>query len=150
MAVEMNERCRVQLTRVVRFCAAHRYHSESLSEEENRAVFGKCNRPHGHGHDYRVEVSVRGEIDPQTGMVINLADLDRILQEHVVEPLDHCFLNYDVEYFAHTIPTCENLTLFLYERLGELLDETTVELQSVRVWEGADLFAEVTVEELRP
>ena len=103
----------VRITRTVRFSAAHRYHSDRLSDEENRRVFGKCNRPHGHGHDYRVDVGVVGPVDPVTGMVMNLADLDAVLKEHVVEPLDHGFLNYDVEHFASVVPTCENIALYV-------------------------------------
>lgn len=139
---------RVRLTRVVRFAAAHRYHSEALSDEENRRVFGKCNWPHGHGHDYRVEVTVLGEVDPVTGMVINLADLDRVLQEHVVAAMDHRFLNFDVEHFSRVVPTCENLAAYLYGMLTGRLAEWPVELQELRVWEGSDLSAGVWAEDL--
>jgi 6-pyruvoyltetrahydropterin/6-carboxytetrahydropterin synthase len=133
----------VRLTRVVRFAAGHRYHSDALSPEENRRVFGKCNYPHGHGHDYRVEVSVRGPVDPVTGMVVNLADLDALLREQVIEPLDHRFLNLDVEYFATRVPTCENLAVYLFERLAELLVDWPLRLERVRVFEGDDLSATV-------
>ena len=136
----------VTITRVVRFSAAHRYHSDALSEEENERVFGKCHRPHGHGHDYRVEVAVHGPVDPVTGMVMNLADLDRILRDTVVEPLDHTFLNFDVPYFAEHVPTCENLALYVADRVRPPLADLGMDLRTVRVWEGADLYAEVTVE----
>ena len=109
----------VRILRTVRFSAAHRYHSDALSEEENRRVFGKCHRPHGHGHNYRLDVAVEGPVDPVTGMVVNLADLDALLKEKVVEPLDHSFLNLDIPHFASVVPTCENLAAWLWEVLEE-------------------------------
>lgn len=133
----------VNITRVVGFSAAHRYHSDQLSDEENRRVFGKCNRPHGHGHNYRLEVTVSGPVDPVTGMVMNLADLDRILKEVVVEPLDHSFLNFDVEHFATVVPTCENIVLWLESRLEAPVAQLPVELRGLRLYESDDLYAEV-------
>jgi 6-pyruvoyltetrahydropterin/6-carboxytetrahydropterin synthase len=134
---------RVSITRVVGFSAAHRYHSDQLSDEENRRVFGKCNRPHGHGHNYRLEVTVSGPVDPVTGMVMNLADLDRILRDLVVEPLDHSFLNFDVPHFANVVPTCENIALWLAGLLEAPLGELEVDLRSLRLHESDDLYAEV-------
>ena len=133
----------VHITRVVGFSAAHRYHSDALSDEENRRVFGKCNRPHGHGHNYRLEVTVGGAVDPVTGMVLNLADLDRLLKEQVVEPLDHSFLNHDVELFATGVPTSENIVLWLRDLLRPALDELGVRLECLRLYESDDLYAEV-------
>jgi 6-pyruvoyltetrahydropterin/6-carboxytetrahydropterin synthase len=133
----------VHITRVVGFSAAHRYHSDALSDEENRRVFGKCNRPHGHGHNYRLEVTVGGAVDPVTGMVLNLADLDRLLKEQVVEPLDHSFLNHDVEHFATVVPTSENIVLWLRDLLRPALDELGVRLECLRLYESDDLYAEV-------
>jgi len=134
----------VRITRSVRFSAGHRYHNPDLSEEENRRVFGACNRPHGHGHNYRVDVAVEGPVDPITGMVANLADLDALLGELVVAPLDHSFLNYDVERFATVIPTCENLADYLWKTLEAPVSELGKgRLASVRVWESDDLYAEV-------
>ena len=140
----MNDSKSLRILRTVRFSAAHRYHSEQLSEEENRRVFGKCNRPHGHGHNYRLDVGVEGEIDPVTGMVINLADLDALLREKVIEPLDQSFLNYDVEHFSRVVPTCENLAAWLWEILEEPVAKLgACKLALVRVWESDDLFAEL-------
>lgn len=133
----------IQLTRVVRFSAAHRYHSDELSDEENRAVFGKCNSPHGHGHEYRLEVTVSGEVDPVTGMVINLADLDRILKQEIVERFDHRFLNYDVEHFSRVVPTCENIAVYVHALLIEKLSPWPVTLRAVRLFESDDLYSEV-------
>ena len=133
----------VRITRVVRFSAAHRYHSDQLSDAENQRVFGKCNRVHGHGHDYRVEVAVEGAVDPITGMVMNLATLDDVLQAEIVQPLDHSFLNFDVPYFARVVPTCENLALYVLKQVRVRLESVGMRLAAVRVWEGQDLFAEV-------
>ena len=133
----------VSITRVVGFSAAHRYHSAQLTAEENRRVFGKCNRPHGHGHNYRLEVTVHGPVDAVTGMVMNLADLDRILREVVVEPLDHSFLNHDIPHFAQAVPTCENIVLWLRDRLAAPVAGAGVTLSSLRLYESDDLYAEV-------
>ena len=137
----------VRITRTVRFSAAHRYHSDQLSEAENERVFGKCHRPHGHGHDYRVEVAVEGPVDPVTGMVMNLADLDTVLKQHVVEPLDHTFLNYDVDHFAKVVPTCENIALYVTEVVVDPLRAYGIRVAAVRVWEGMDMYAEIELAE---
>jgi 6-pyruvoyltetrahydropterin/6-carboxytetrahydropterin synthase len=134
---------KISITRVVGFSAAHRYHSDQLSDEENRRVFGKCNRPHGHGHNYRLEVTVAGPVDPVTGMVMNLADLDRILKEVVVEPLDHSFLNFDIPHFADVVPTCENIVLWLLAEIEPAIAGLGVELRILRLHESDDLYAEV-------
>jgi 6-pyruvoyltetrahydropterin/6-carboxytetrahydropterin synthase len=134
----------VRITRTVSFSAAHRYENRELSETENRALFGDCYRPHGHGHNYRVDVTVEGEVDPRTGMVMNLADLDALLQREVVAKLDHSFLNYDIPHFADVIPTCENLARYLRDNLAASWTEVgRGSLAAVRVWESDDLYAEV-------
>jgi 6-pyruvoyltetrahydropterin/6-carboxytetrahydropterin synthase len=96
---------RVRLTRVVRFEAAHRLCSSQLSDEQNRAVFGKCSRPGGHGHNYEVEVSIEGAVDPATGMVVAREHLDRLLREHLLQRVDHRNLNDVIE----LVTTGENL-----------------------------------------
>jgi 6-pyruvoyltetrahydropterin/6-carboxytetrahydropterin synthase len=141
----------VRITRTVSFSAAHRYENRELTEQENRAVFGACYRPHGHGHNYRVDVTVEGPVDPITGMVMNLADLDDLLDQEVVQKLDHTFLNYDVPHFAEVIPTCENLALYLWNVLNDSEHRLgTGRLAAVRVWESDDLFAEVEASPLSP
>lgn len=137
----------MRITRTVRFSAAHRYENPALSAEENQRLFGACYRPHGHGHNYRVDVTVEGPVDPVTGMVMNLADLDAILKREIVARLDHTFLNYDIEHFATAIPTCENLALYVAGMVREPLAAATQgRLCAVRVWESDDLFADVIVE----
>ena len=108
---------RVELGRRYRFAASHRLHSRHLSEEENDRVFGKCNNPYGHGHNYVLEVSLSGKIDPATGMIANLADLDAFVERHVLEEFDHRSLNEDVAAFRAKVPTTENLCIEIFHRL---------------------------------
>jgi len=111
----------VYITRRVTFCSSHRLHSDCLSDEENRRVFGKCNNPNGHGHNYALEVTVRGEVDPRTGMVMNLADLKRMIQDTIMADLDHKNLNLDVPAFRDVNPTAENIAIYVWRQLSELL-----------------------------
>ena len=99
----------MQLTRRYAFCASHRLHVGSLSEEQNRELFGKCNNPYGHGHNYVLHVTVRGERDPATGMLVGRDELDALVQEEVLRRVDHSDLNADVADFADLNPTTENL-----------------------------------------
>jgi 6-pyruvoyltetrahydropterin/6-carboxytetrahydropterin synthase len=108
---------RVELGRRYRFAASHRLHSELMSDEENARLYGKCNNPHGHGHNYVVEISLSGEIDPATGMIANLADLDTFVQREVLEPFDHRSLNEDISVFRASVPTTENLCIEIFRRL---------------------------------
>src|SRR5581483_238672 len=107
----------VYLTRRETFSAAHRLWSDYLSEAENYAVYDKCANPHGHGHNYILEVTVRGEPDPRTGMVLNLTDMKRIIHEQVVNWVDHKHLNHDVPWLEGVIPTAEMLAIKFWERL---------------------------------
>ncbi len=108
----------VRLTRRYRFCASHRLHAAGLSDAENRALYGKCNNPYGHGHDYALEVSVRGPVDTESGRVADLAALDALVREQVLEPFDHRDLNAEVPAFAVRVPTTENLALEIRARLA--------------------------------
>ena len=109
----------VTITKKLKFNAAHRLHSEDLSAEENRKIFGKCNNPNGHGHNYTIEVRLRGEISSKHGMVANLTDVKRIVEETVCERLDHKFLNKDVDEFKHLVPTAENIAVVCWNWLQE-------------------------------
>ena len=113
----MNGSLKIELGRRYRFAASHRLHSPQLSEEENCRVFGKCNNPYGHGHNYVLEVSLSGDVDPSTGMIANLADLDAFVDRHVLEELDHKSLNEDVAAFRDRVPTTENLCIEIFRRL---------------------------------
>jgi 6-pyruvoyltetrahydropterin/6-carboxytetrahydropterin synthase len=113
----MSGALKIDLGRRYRFAASHRLYTAHLSEEENRRVFGKCANPYGHGHNYVVEVSVSGAVDPATGMIANLADLDAFVERQVLDPFDHKSLNEDVPAFRETVPTTENLCLEIFQRL---------------------------------
>lgn len=115
------------LTRKIRFCAAHRYHRPEWSEARNREVFGPCANPHGHGHNYLLEVTVAGAPHPETGFSVNLPVLDRVLREEVVARLDHQHLNFAVAEFAEggRIPTTENILLWLWDRLAPRVEGLT-------------------------
>lgn len=109
------------LTRRATFSASHRLHSPELSEVENKKVFGKCNNPHGHGHNYVLEVTVRGEIDSRTGMILNLTDLKKAMDEQIIELVDHKHLNLDVPLFDEIIPTAENMAVIFWKLLEQVL-----------------------------
>jgi 6-pyruvoyltetrahydropterin/6-carboxytetrahydropterin synthase len=113
----MNSAVKVELGRRYRFSASHRLHTVHLSEEENSRVFGKCSNPYGHGHNYVVEVSVSGDVDPATGMIANLADLDAFVQHQVLDEFDHKSLNEDVPAFRDQVPTTENVCIEIFQRL---------------------------------
>lgn len=111
------------LTRRYRFSASHRLHNEALSAEENARTYGKCNSPYGHGHNYVLEVTVAGPIDPATGMVYDLAVLDQTVEHEVLEPFDTSYLNLDVESFRRTVPTTENVCVEIFNLLGERIED---------------------------
>ncbi|KAJ7427434.1 6-pyruvoyl tetrahydrobiopterin synthase [Willisornis vidua] len=138
-----------RLSRSVTFSACHRLHSKSLSDEENLKLFGKCNNPNGHGHNYKVTVTVRGEIDPVSGMVMNLTELKEYLQEAIMDPLDHKNLDKDVPYFAEVVSTTENVAVFIWENLQRLLPSGILYKvkvcetdQNVVVYKGEETMAE--------
>lgn len=111
----------VYLTRRVNFSASHRLWSNQLTEAENYAIYEKCANPNGHGHNYVLEVTVRGTPDPQTGMVLNLTELKDAMNEQIVKWVDHRHLNYDVTWLEGYIPTTEVLVIKFWERLAEVL-----------------------------
>jgi 6-pyruvoyltetrahydropterin/6-carboxytetrahydropterin synthase len=130
----------IHVTRRIEFSASHLYHSPALSAEENRRIFGKCNNPHGHGHNYMLEVTVAGEPDPVTGMVLDLKELKDILQREIIERMDHRFLNYEVAELAGQIPTCENIARAIWRLLEPKIAKG--HLHRVRLYETPDLFVD--------
>lgn len=127
------------ITRRVEFSASHVCASPALSPEQNRALFGEASNPHGHGHNYVVDVTLSGDPDPVTGMVLDLKELKEILHREVVTPYDHRFLNYEVKPFDRTVPTVENIAIDIWNRIGPLLHPR---LHRVRVYETNDLFVD--------
>ena len=121
----------VTVTRRLRFNAAHRVHNPALSDEENTAIFGKCNNPNGHGHNYTLEVTVGGAVDDATGMVIDLVDLDRTVRG-VLDTLHHKHLDREVAGFARQTSTAENIVVYLW---GELAPRLEGRLSHLKLWE---------------
>ncbi len=121
------------VTRRVHFSAGHRLHNPSFDDKRNRETYGLCNRPNGHGHNYDLEVTVEGEIDPETGFVMDLKRLKSLLGSTVLSDLDHANLNIDVPWLKGVIPTTENLAVAIWERLDGHLG--SVRLACVRLWE---------------
>lgn len=133
----------VLLNKRIEFCASHRYHKPEWDAEKNRAMFGACNNDPGHGHNYMLEVTVAGEVDPRTGMVVNLFDLKVVLLQ-VLEEFDHKHLNLDLPYFKTQIPTSENIARVLWDKLDAQRDIGM--LQRLSLYEDEDLCAELTAE----
>ena len=130
----------VYLTRKAEFSASHVYHNPAFSPEENASIFGKCNNPNGHGHNYTLEVTVKGAVDPKSGFVVDLKQLKDVMNREVLDALDHRFLNKEVPEFFTAIPTTENLTIAIWRRLESKLN--TARLHRVRVYETPDLFVD--------
>ena len=130
------------ITRRVEFSASHVCHSPGLSDQENRALYGESANPHGHGHNYAVEVSLEGRPDAVTGMVFDLKRLKEVLNREVVGPMDHRFLNYEVPPFDRVVPTTENLAIEIWKRVAPHLNSPAARLHSVRVYETEDLYVE--------
>src|ERR1700675_2057339 len=108
----------IYVTRRAEFSASHFYHNPNLSPEDNQRIFGKCNNPHGHGHNYALEVTVAGTINPKTGMVLDLKELKALLQGEVLQLMDHRFLNEEVPVFRTRIPTTENIAIEIWKLLA--------------------------------
>jgi 6-pyruvoyltetrahydropterin/6-carboxytetrahydropterin synthase len=130
----------VYLTRRAEFSASHYYHNPEMTLEENRRIFGKCNNPHGHGHNYTLEVTVVGEVDPSTGMVLDLKDLKKLLEAEVLRLMDHRFLNKEVPVFSRKIPTTENITIEIWNLLASKL--RVAKLHRIRLYESPDLYVD--------
>jgi len=123
---------RISLTRRYHFAASHRLHSTALSMAENERIYGKCNSPYGHGHNYAVEVTITGPVNPGTGMIANLGDLDPFVQREVIEAFDYKYLNEDVPEFQTTVPTTENVCREIYRRLARF---PAAKLERIRIEE---------------
>jgi 6-pyruvoyltetrahydropterin/6-carboxytetrahydropterin synthase len=131
------------LTVKTHFSAAHRLALPELSLEENTEIYGKCARVNGHGHNYHLEVNVIGEINPRTGMIVDLGDLQKVIDDYVVEPFDHTFLNKDIPYFTQTVPTAENIAFYIAQLLQRPIRELGVELDKVKLIESPNNSCEI-------
>jgi 6-pyruvoyltetrahydropterin/6-carboxytetrahydropterin synthase len=131
------------LTVSTHFSAAHRLARVDLSPAENDAIYGKCARPNGHGHNYHLDVTVKGQIDPRTGMLIDLGALNQVIAENIVEPMDHTFLNKDVSYFEKVVPTAENIAFYICQVLEPRVKALGAQLHKVKLCESPNNSCEV-------
>ena len=136
----------MRITRRVDFSASHLCAIPSRSQEENEAIYGDGANPHGHGHNYVLEVTLEGEPDPVTGMIFDLKDLKSILEREVLEVMDHRYLNMEVPPFDHVVPTVENVAREIWKRLDPKLTFSNGKLHRVRLYETEDLFVDYSGE----
>lgn len=133
----------VLITKKFEFSASHRYYKDNWSEEKNTEVFGNCTGLYGHGHNYELHVTISGKIAPETGMIINLSDLKKHVNE-VVKLFDHKFLNLDTPYFKDKIPTTENIANVLFTLIQKQIEgKGEFRLQKIRLHEKKDLYVDV-------
>ncbi|MGE0406129.1 MAG: 6-carboxytetrahydropterin synthase [Candidatus Korobacteraceae bacterium] len=130
----------VYLTRRCEFSASHYYHNPEFTPEENQRIFGKCNNPNGHGHNYTLELTVKGAVDERSGFVVDLRELKEILEREVMQVFDHRHLNLEVPEFRSQIPTTENVAIAIWKRLEPRLN--MAQIHRVRVYETPDLFVD--------
>lgn len=130
----------ILLTRKAEFSASHYYWNEAWSAEENARAFGKCSNRNGHGHNYTLEVTVAGDVDPETGFVVDLKQLKDVVEREVISAYDHRHLNLEVSEFASVMPTTENIAIAIWKRLDSKI--AGARLHRVRVYEMQDLFAD--------
>jgi 6-pyruvoyltetrahydropterin/6-carboxytetrahydropterin synthase len=131
------------LTVSTHFSAAHRLALPDLTLEQNFEIYGKCARVNGHGHNYHLEVTIKGEIDPHTGMIADLGKLQKAIADHIVEPLDHTFLNKDIPYFEQVVPTAENIAVYIRDTLQHPVQTLDAQLHKVKLIESPNNSAEV-------
>ncbi len=133
---------RVTVTRRLRFNAAHRVHNPALSDEENAAIFGKCNNPNWHGHNYILDVSVEGDIDERTGYVLDLSALKQLVEREIVDKVDHRNFNLDVDFMRGVIPTSENIIIAFWRLLAGRVQPAR--LTRLVLWETENNYVEYT------
>ncbi len=130
------------ITKRVEFSASHVCRNPALSDRENEELFGAAANPHGHGHNYVIEVTMEGEPDPVSGMVLDLKKLKDVVNREVIEAYDHRFLNYEVEPFNRVVPTPENIAVDIWKRLEPSLSKDGGRLHAIRVYETPDLYVD--------
>jgi 6-pyruvoyltetrahydropterin/6-carboxytetrahydropterin synthase len=133
----------VNLTISTHFSAAHRLALDSLSLEANTEIYGKCARVNGHGHNYHLEISIAGDIDPRSGMIVDLTDFQNAVKEYILDPMDHTFLNKDILYFAEVVPTAENIAVYIQKVLTQPIRNIGAKLHSIKLIESPNNSCEV-------
>jgi 6-pyruvoyltetrahydropterin/6-carboxytetrahydropterin synthase len=131
----------IRLSQKFEFSASHRLHNPAMSDDENRTMFGKCNNPHGHGHNYVLQVTVAGQPDA-SGHVMEIPKFEQIVASTVIEPFDHRYLNIEIPEFSDLIPTVENIAMVIYRMLKPKLEDATVRLAGVTLWETTKTWCE--------
>ena len=124
----------IYITRRLEFCASHRLFNPDFTDEKNESTFGLCNNPNGHGHNYVLEVTVKGEVDPETGMVLDLKALKKLINEEIINKVDHKNLNVDVDFLKGVIPTAENIAIHIWNILESKIESG--ELHEVKLFES--------------
>ena len=124
----------IYITRRLEFCASHRLFNPDFSDEKNESTFGLCNNPNGHGHNYVLEVTVKGEVNPETGMVLDLKALKKLINEEIINKVDHKNLNVDVDFLKAVIPTAENIAIHIWNILKPKIESG--ELHEVKLFES--------------
>ncbi len=132
----------IYITRREKFSAAHRLHREDWDEQKNFDVFGKCSYPNWHGHNYVLYVTVKGELNPETGFVVNIKHLSKIIKENAIVKLDHRNLNLDVEFLKGKLASTENVAIGIWEQLEPIINELGIQLHSIKVEETENNFVE--------
>jgi 6-pyruvoyltetrahydropterin/6-carboxytetrahydropterin synthase len=138
----------MRVTRRYRFAASHRLHSAAFSEQQNRELYGKCNNPYGHGHDYVLDVTAAGPVEPASGLVVHIPTLDRLVSERVLRDFDHRYINADLAEFNALVPTSENIMRVIEDRLmthwSEVFPGEWPRLEGIRLRETKRNFFELT------
>ena len=132
----------VRLSQKFEFSATHRLHNPALSDDENCRTYGKCNNPHGHGHNYELQVTLRGTPDPKTGVVIDVPAFERVVAQTVIERFDHKNLNIEIDEFRELMPSVENIAMVIYRMLKPKFAEQRARLAAVTVWETPKTWCE--------
>jgi 6-pyruvoyltetrahydropterin/6-carboxytetrahydropterin synthase len=138
------------ITRKAEFSASHVCRLPGWTDEENRRAFGEDSHPHGHGHNYVVEVTLEGEPDPVTGMIVDLKQVKQLLEEEIVEPMDHRFLNVEVPPFDRVVPTTENVAREIWDRLERRISPSSARLYRVRLYETTDCYVDIECGSVTP
>jgi len=132
----------IYLTRRERFSAAHRMYRQDWTDEENQKMFGKCSNPNWHGHNYTLYVTVKGEVNPDTGFLVNLKDLSTLIEKRVIEKLDHRNINLEVDFMSGKLASTENLAIAIWKELSEPIISLGATLHSIKVYETENNFVE--------
>ena len=132
----------IYITRRERFNAAHRLFLPEYTDEQNLEVFGKCSNPNWHGHNYHLFVTIKGEVNPETGFLVNLKDLSKIINQHIIDKLDHKNINIEVDFMKNKLASTENLAIAIWEQLDQPIKELNAQMHKVKLFESENNFVE--------